>query len=444
MAAIRRALSPVPRAGTLLSGVASVASPLSKASSFAQNYPQSDGLLPSLVLGSSDSQAYVPDVFSPRSSRPFERSKPKGQVWRRPLFHFFVCFAVGFFIGLTPFLSMNLYTNLMPANQAFSFEVVSAAGHSQIYAGKTGHVMPLVDSSGLRNNATLEPPVVERKLTDGISDATPINKSFPQDSALGNRKLLIIVTPTYTRPFQTYYMNRLAHTLKLVPHPLLWIVVEMIPQSAETADILRRNGIMYRHLICNKNVTNVKDRSVQQRNVALSHIETHRLDGIVYFADDDNIYATDLFEQMRQIRRFGTWMVTKLIGDKSKAILEGPICNGTQVIGWHINESSGKSRRFHADMSGFAFNSTILWDPKRWHRPTLVPIRQLDTVNNGFQVSTFIEQVVEDESQMEGLLQDCSRILVWHLHLESSYSFYPNKWFMKNNLDVVAPLAQIS
>lgn len=79
--------------------------------------------------------------------------------------------------------------------------------------------------------------------------------------------------------------------------------------------------------------------------------------------------------------------MAKLTGNKRQAILEGPVCNETQVIGWYINESHMRFRRFHAEMSGFAFNSTILWDPKRWHRPTLEPIRQLDTVKDGFQVS---------------------------------------------------------
>lgn len=57
-----------------------------------------------------------------------------------------------------------------------------------------------------------------------------------------------------------------------------------------------------------------------------------------------------------------------------------------------------------------------------------------------FQVSTFIQQIVEDESQMEGLEQDCSRIMVWHLQLKSAYSVYPREWFMKENLDVIASL----
>ncbi|PKI51686.1 hypothetical protein CRG98_027926 [Punica granatum] len=125
---------------------------------------------------------------------------------------------------------------------------------------------------------------------------------------------------------------------------------------------------------------------------------------------------------------------------KNKAILEGPVCNGSQVIGWHTNEKSKRLRRYHVDMSGFAFNGTILWDPKRWRRPTLAPVRQLDTVKEGFQETTFIEQVVEDESQMEAVPPTCSRILNWHLHLGARGPYYPKGWLLPKNLDAVLPI----
>ena len=89
-------------------------------------------------------------------------------------------------------------------------------------------------------------------------------------------------------------------------------------------------------------------------------------------------------------RRFGTWPVAMLSQSKNKVILEGPICNGTEVIGWHSDQIQKISKRFSLDISGFAFNSTILWDPKRWRRPTLEPIRLYDTVK-GLQVSSLQE-----------------------------------------------------
>ncbi|KAJ7533527.1 hypothetical protein O6H91_13G053800 [Diphasiastrum complanatum] len=249
------------------------------------------------------------------------------------------------------------------------------------------------------------------------------------------QKLLIVITPTYTRPFQALYLTRLAHTLKLVPPPLLWLVVEAPVQSLETAGLLRNTGVLYRHLVCTKNISSMKDRGIQQRNIALAHIERHQLDGIVYFANDDNVYTLGLFQQLREIKRVGTWPVGMLAHSKSKTILEGPVCEGNTVIGWHTSEKSKRLRRFHVDMSGFGFNSSLLWDPQTWHRPTQESIRDLDTIKEGLQETTFIEQLVEDESQMEGLPSGCSKVMVWHLHLEAQGSIYPSGWTLERNLE---------
>lgn len=426
MASIRRTLSPVPRPGISLNGEAcNVASPLSKSSSCNSQNSQPNGVS-SPAFGSLDfvlyrAQALLLGLFTQRSSRPLERSKSKGQSWRRALFHFVVCFLLGTFVGLTPFASPTLSLNLMSKHQLFSTDMFGHDDRIHVYE-LPGNITPAVESLEMNDNITSMQPVITNELKDEIPVDAFSNKSVGESSNISFQNFLIIVTPTYGRPTQAYYLNRLAHTLKLVRPPLLWIVVEMTSQAAQTAELLRNTGVMFRHLVCSQNFTDMNDRDMHLRNVALSHIETHHLDGIVHFADDDSIYTLDLFEQMRQIRRFGTWMVGKLVESRNDVIFDGPICNGSQVIGWHSHRVPEKNRRFHAKMSGFAFNSTILWDPKRWHRPTLEPIRLIHTDNKDFHASSFIEQVVEDESQMEGVPSQCSKILVWHLDVPPFYS----------------------
>nr|XP_010908069.1 probable beta-1,4-xylosyltransferase IRX9H [Elaeis guineensis]XP_029117498.1 probable beta-1,4-xylosyltransferase IRX9H [Elaeis guineensis] len=389
------------------------------------------------------SSAYRPGLLSPPPPpppSPFRRLLMMGAYlprhprtaghrssWRRPLLRFLLFLLLGFLLGLSPFADLD-DSGLRPHD--FSFDNDGGPPRRDLAAlvRSTPWEIEIVRPEGL---VTVE--LEAKNEEEGPGE--------PDPRSLG--KLLIVVTPTYNRALQAYYLNRLGQTLRLVPPPLLWIVVEMNAASMETAQILRRTGVMYRHLVCLKNSTDIKDRGVHQRNTALEHIERHRLDGIVYFADDDNIYSLELFDHMRDIRRFGTWPVAMLAKSKNKAILEGPVCNGSQVIGWHTNEKSKRLRRFHVDMSGFAFNSTILWDPRRWHRRTSKAIRQLDTIKEGFQETTFIEQIIEDESQMEGLPNNCSRIMNWHLHLEARNLVYPKGWQVSRNLDVVIPLKYI-
>jgi galactosylgalactosylxylosylprotein 3-beta-glucuronosyltransferase 1 len=126
-------------------------------------------------------------------------------------------------------------------------------------------------------------------------------------------KLLLVVTPTRARPLQAYYLRRLAHTLRLAPSPLLWLVVEDGAATPETAALLRGCGVMYRHLSSpapeapqqeprRRRQDLPVDSSLRRRNTALDHIEHHRLHGIVYFADESNVYSLDLFHHLRQIR----------------------------------------------------------------------------------------------------------------------------------------------
>ncbi|CAN1341173.1 Probable beta-1,4-xylosyltransferase IRX9H [Linum perenne] len=398
MASIRRTLSPAHHDRSHLNGTAALNSPLSVNNNSKQSTPST----------------YVARLLA-AAAFPHRRKAPFG---RSILYRCLLFFVLGCVLGIFPFGQVD--NNDIRRSQDFSVEIKP----------------PYVD---LRLDGDDDLPIKTVNLGVDETQWLSRNASSPRFD-LVPRKQLIVVTPTYNRASQAYFLTRLGQVLRLVQPPLLWIVVESDAASMETADLLRKTSVMYRHLVCTKNSTDVKDRGVHQRNVALEHIERHKLDGIVYFADDDNVYALELFERLREISRFGTWPVAMLAQSKNKAIIEGPVCNETQVIGWHTNEKSKRLRRFHVDMSGFAFNSTMLWDSDRWQRPFKNPIRQLDSVKEGFQETTFIEQVLEDESQMEGVPSGCSKILNWHLHLDASGTKYPKGWLLQKNLDVVLPV----
>lgn len=374
-------------------------------------------------------------------------AKRKVQVWKRALLHFLLCFFLGILFGFIPYSTLNFSPSIAydkpKTRQEFAFEVKNIPTNARLdfsQVGNRGRLIETIKIDGSENREeSSELEEMESEKNSAGTDPIPLVSTVRSLDFI-TRKLLIIVTPTYNQAFQAMYLNRLAQTLRLVQPPLLWIVVEMPAQSKETADVLRKTGVMYRHLICDKNATDVKDRSAHQRNVALAHIEQHRLDGIVYFVDDNNVYTLELFEQLREIKRFGTWPIGMFTHNKNKIIVEGPVCNSTRVIGWQTNEMSKKLCRFHVNNSGFAFNSTILWDPQKWRRPTSELIRQLDTDKDGLQDTKFIEQLVADESQMEGLANGCSKIMVWNLHLEASMITYPSRWIVENNLEAIVPL----
>lgn len=126
-----------------------------------------------------------------------------------------------------------------------------------------------------------------------------------------------VVTPTYGRPVQRAELTRLANTLLHVPN-LHWILVEDAARpTAPVGRLLRNTGLNYTHLSVEtprgyKSRADARDpripRGTVQRNLALRWLRetlgsnsTQR--GVVYFADDDNTYSLELFEEVRRSSR---------------------------------------------------------------------------------------------------------------------------------------------
>ena len=123
--------------------------------------------------------------------------------------------------------------------------------------------------------------------------------------------IIYAITPTYARPVQKAELTRLANTFINVPN-FHWIVIEDAAVKSDlVSNLLRRSGLKYTHLneptppeykMKSTDPNWLKPRGVLQRNKGLSwlrkHIDSDRTDGVVYFADDDNTYDLQLFEEV--------------------------------------------------------------------------------------------------------------------------------------------------
>ncbi|GLT92417.1 hypothetical protein SLE2022_102560 [Rubroshorea leprosula] len=338
-----------------------------------------------------------------------ERSKKKVQLWKKAVVHFSLCFVMGFFTGFAPTGKTSI----------FSGDPVFATSNKSHSTPQPEEVSPgeANSRSGNVNRTLAETPVPVLARSEELEESKQQRRK-EESSKITTRKLVIIVTPTSAEDrFQGVLLRKLANTIRLVPPPLLWVVVERQSESNEQSEILRKTGIMYRHLVFKENFTDPEAELNHQRNVALKHIEHHRLSGIVHFAGLSNVYDLDFFSHLREIEMFGTWPMAVLSANEKNVIIEGPVCDSSQVIGWHLKENSegnadvDTERKLPIQISNFAFNSSILWDPERWGRPS-------SSVQGTSQNSLkFVKQVVlEDETKLEGIPpEDCSKIMLWRL-----------------------------
>ncbi|XP_062210873.1 probable glucuronosyltransferase Os03g0287800 [Phragmites australis] len=323
------------------------------------------------------------------------RAKKQGsQLWKKALLHSCLCFVMGFFTGFAP-SSVSDWTSA----------AVSAGGVG------TSHVVRALQTAagGAVNRSLLAQDAVGGA---GVGDA-----------AASPRPLLVLVTTTESMRAgeRAAALTRMAHTLRLVAPPLLWVVVEAAPDVPATARLLRATGLMYRHLTYKDNFTAAdaaagKERH-HQRYVALGHIERHRLSGVVLFAGLGDAFDLRFFDELRQISTFGAWPVATMSRDERKVVVRGPACSSSAVTGWFSWDFSNDTaaaasaaRPREVDVHGFAFNSSVLWDPERWGRyPTSEPDKSQDSMK-------FVQEVVlEDFSKVKRIPSDCSEVMVWHV-----------------------------
>lgn len=320
-----------------------------------------------------------------------ERSRKKSQRWKRAIFRFSVCLVIGFFTGFAQTIKAS----------SFAGRVAVTSDKADFYPQTAPKPrISIVDAS-----SKAETPAVAA-LAGGEAQL----QQEEEEVKLIPRRLLIFVTPTGTKhKFQGIFLRRLSNTLRLIPAPLLWIIVEGQSESKEVSDILRNTGIMYRHLVSKENFTDPQAGTNHQFNVALQHIVHHRISGILHLSMISNAYDLDFFEGLREIEVLGKWPVCKL---------------ASQVRGWHdgdkSNDTDPRPPLMMIHPSSFAFNSSILWDPERWGRSSSSAQPTTTTNNAGQDLLKFVKQIViEDDTNLKGVQgKDCSKNMVWHQELQ--------------------------
>ncbi|XP_077468628.1 galactosylgalactosylxylosylprotein 3-beta-glucuronosyltransferase 2 [Stigmatopora argus] len=225
--------------------------------------------------------------------------------------------------------------------------------------------------------------------------------------------IIYAITPTYTRPVQKAELTRVAHAFRQVPQ-FHWIVVE---DSTIRTDLvsrfLARCGVPYTHLHVftpRRFKRAGMPRATEQRNAALAWLRQHRTRrdaGVVFFADDDNTYSLELFQEMRNTRGVSVWPVG-FVGGRA---YERPLVSGGKVVGWYTGWRP--DRTFATDMAGFAVNlQVILSNPRaQFKRRGSQP---------GMQESDFLKQITK-VTELEPKANNCTRVLVWHTRTEKPH-----------------------
>lgn len=131
---------------------------------------------------------------------------------------------------------------------------------------------------------------------------------------LTNKYIFVVwvVTPTFYRPEQKPELTRIAQALLPANHFIHWIVVDDISQGSEESlkDLqifLQRfpiNTSLLKSIPRSEHMKIVgRPRGVNGRRAAIAWLRKNAQNGVVYFADDDNTYDSDIFRQVIYINQ---------------------------------------------------------------------------------------------------------------------------------------------
>ncbi|XP_067006042.2 galactosylgalactosylxylosylprotein 3-beta-glucuronosyltransferase P isoform X2 [Anabrus simplex] len=266
------------------------------------------------------------------------------------------------------------------------------------------------------------PFLKERPYLVENENCTPPESLHPDE---GLFPMIYVITPTYRRPEQIPLLVQLSHTLLQVKN-ISWLVVEDAEKKSKSvAEFLQKCGIHYQHLIgpMPEKYRKKKEqpKGVSNRNRAIQWLKDHNTSGVMYFADDDNTYDVQLFEEMRYTRRVSMWPV----GLCSKFGWSSPIVKEGCLVGFY--DSWIGYRKYPVDMAGFAVNIDFM----KKHPHAYVPYSQ------GYEEDGFLKSLESLKvTDIEVKASNCTKILVWHTQIKkfNSWTDLDEKLYGDTNL----------
>lgn len=144
----------------------------------------------------------------------------------------------------------------------------------------------------------------------------------------------------------------------------------------------------------------VKPRGVSNRNRGLAWIRKNAKDGVFYFADDDNTYDLEIFNQMRYTKKVSMWPV----GLVTKFGLSSPIVKNGALFGFYDGWIGG--RKYPVDMAGFAVNVKFFLS-----RPKAVM-----PYHAGYEEDKFLRSLAPlNNTEIELLASNCTEVTTKNL-----------------------------
>ncbi|KAK3082999.1 hypothetical protein FSP39_011258 [Pinctada imbricata] len=195
-----------------------------------------------------------------------------------------------------------------------------------------------------------------------------------------------------------YVMLSSSFMLGLMIGFIIWQIEDGYQTDGVVEELLSAYDIRHTYFAQNNTLTGKKRsqiKGVDQRNAALNWIRlNHNRDdsAVIYFADDDNTYSLELFDEIRFTQKISIFPVGLL--DDEIIIKDG------KVVGFG-KQKKGYQRRFAVDMASFAINVDVLFK-----NPYL---QFVSNYSNGYLETKFLEQFT-DLPELEPKANNCTKV----------------------------------